>query len=484
MSGSYRASASSILSNAMQSRADIRANIDNRINRDLEINILCEDKLELIKEKTRTVEIIVSEEIKSPEQKAELLELLNKIKKAKEEILKFQLTSMKYEINEKNNIDADLKNADERANQLRKELVGWNSYGDSYQYNRANQLVNDYYNCNMRLNKIVGTISSKARENNEKISKVEIGYKNLEKLKESFEIKTRSILNSNNLEYIKNIYGTIDFKIAEKFLSSEYRVIKSEVSGLNNNNIESKFSSLKIKIEKFVENLREIYDTYLFKKDRTEKSLQNLETIVENFKLNRMEAYISREENLVGMYEFAELYSVKDVSREQYEENIQKINNFLKKEEFDEAYLLIEKTQNTVDGEIEILNKEYSRITGQIEYAAVVQEIAQELGYDVVTKRSTGKFEDGYNITLTMGDEVVDMKPRISDDGEVSFNVYHKESVTGSCSETMENLGDALKREGILIKDLLDHRDKNKKTSTNKNQVSTGEKGKNRKQFI
>ena len=127
----------------------------------------------------------------------------------------------------------------------------------------------------------------------------------------------------------------------------------------------------------------------------------------------------------------------------------------ISKEEFDLAYSITEKAKDTVNYEKEILNKEYERIISQLEYAQKVGLAGKDLGYHVAISESENGIQDGFNIKLTMGDEIIDFEPRINSDGISSLNIDHQESISGSCGTTMEKVMKALQGKGILITDIL-----------------------------
>ena len=171
----------------------------------------------------------------------------------------------------------------------------------------------------------------------------------------------------------------------------------------------------------------------------------------------------------MDMYSFAETYKVSGVSREKFNENLQKIKELISKEEFDLAYSITEKAKDTLNFEKEILNKEYERIISQLEYAQKVGLAGKDLGYHVAISESENGIQDGFNIKLTMGDEIIDFEPRINSDGTSSLNIDHQESISGSCGATMEKVMKALQGKGILITDIL----KNGKSVVFKDKISS-----------
>ena len=231
-------------------------------------------------------------------------------------------------------------------------------------------------------------------------------------------------------------------------MSSEYKSLEKEFFSTDKNNIESKFNFLKSKLETFTEELANRYNTYLFKKEKAESIFKEFSEVQREYNLNSIESYIKNKEDLIDMYSFAETYKVNGVSKENFEKNFNKINSLLQEEKFDEAYLLTEKAN-------EILNKEYERILKQTEYAKRVAEAGRDAGYNIKISVSEDGIQDGINIKLTMGDEIIDFEPRIDAEGNYSLDINHVESISGTCQHKMTEVMKNLLGKGILISDII-----------------------------
>ena len=127
----------------------------------------------------------------------------------------------------------------------------------------------------------------------------------------------------------------------------------------------------------------------------------------------------------------------------------------MEKEDFDLAYSLIEQTNEILLSEQNTLNKEYERVIKQVEYSKKVAETGKDLGYNVKISADENGIQDGINIKLTMGDEIIEFEPRVDDSGNFSLNIDHTESVSGTCGNTMEKMKNALQSNGVFIVDIL-----------------------------
>lgn len=454
MSGRKSSEVSSLLSLGKRSRDEINRNLNNGINQNISKNENFISKLKNVNEEVESLNLAIDSQIKDEVSKGELNNILSRFKLEKEKIKNTNLENFSNELNKKRMIEEEFVSLDKRTAEIERIIQNKWDYCDS-EYSEANSIASRYENGKKQLNSLGIQISKKLQKNIESILEVDTTYRNIQNLEKEFKLKTKNIINSNNLAYINDIFGTIDENIANKFMMNEFDILKKEVKTLNQNNIEEKFTNIKYRLEKFTQELTNKYNTYIFKKERAEKTLEEFLETVEGFNLNNIKSYIKNKEELMDMYSFAETYKVSGVSREKFNENLQKIKELISKEEFDLAYSITEKAKDTVNSEKEILNKEYERIISQLEYAQKVGLAGKDLGYHVAISESENGIQDGFNIKLTMGDEIIDFEPRINSDGTSSLNIDHQESISGSCGTTMEKVMKALQGKGILITDIL-----------------------------
>ena len=454
MSGRKSSEVSNLLSLGKRSRDEINRNLNSGINQNISKNENFLRKLENVENEVNAVNLSIDTQISDEVSKGELNNILNKLKLEKDKIKNTKLENLSDELKKKRMIEEEFVSLDKRTAEIERIIQNKWDYCDS-EYSEANSIASRYENGKKQLNSLGIQISKKLQKNMENMLGVDTAYRNIQSLEKEFRLKTKNIINANNLAYINDVFDAIDENIAKKFMMSEFNTLKIEIKNLSQSNIEEKFNSLKNKLENFSQELTDKYNTYIFKKERAEKTLEEFLETVEGFNLNNIKSYIKNKEELMDMYSFAETYKVSGVSREKFNENLQKIKELISKEEFDLAYSITEKAKDTVNSEKEILNKEYERIISQLEYAQKVGLAGKDLGYYVAISESENGIQDGFNIKLTMGDEIIDFEPRINSDGTSSLNIDHQESISGSCGTTMEKVMKALQGKGILITDIL-----------------------------
>ena len=454
MSGRKSSEVSGLLSLGKKSKDEINRNLNNTFNQNIEKNKELFSSLEDIEREVKDISLQIDTQIKDEVSINELNVVLNRLKAEKEKILNTKLDDFSEELKKKKLIEDEFLSLERITAELERKIANKSHYCDE-EYSEANSVVRRYEEGKKQLNLLLSKILNKMQKNNEIFLNTKITYQNIKKIKEEFALKTKNIINANNMALIQDMFKNIDENIAKKFMSNEFTDLQKEYKTLNQDNIESKFSIFKQKLEIFSQELLEKYNTYILKKGKAEKILEDLENLRDNFSLSNIESYKKNKEDFMDMYTFAETYKVSGVSREKFEENLRKIKTLIEKEDFDLAYSLTEQTIETLLSEQINLNKEYERIIKQVEYSKKVAETGKELGYNVKISASEDGIQDGINIKLTMGDEIIEFEPRVDNNGNFSLDIDHTESVSGTCGNTMENMKNALQANGIFIADIL-----------------------------
>ncbi len=451
MSGRSRASVSQVLADGRQLRQELNRNLNNNINSNINKNKNSIFNLEKMQNIANEMSLDIDSEIENRDDIKELEEVIKKFENEKAKIKKMRPETLFDEISKKERIEAEIESLNKKIEEISKRAL-YDRWDD---YDEANRINSQYWIENNKLNTLPTEINRKLQINTQRVFEAESILRNLESIQKEFKIKTKNIINSNKFAYVKELFDTIDKNIAQKFMSSEYKSLEKEFFSTDKNNIESKFNFLKSNLETFTEELNNRYNTYLFKKEKAENIFKEFGETQSEYNLNSIESYIRNKEDFMDMYSFAETYKVNGVSKENFEENFNRIKKLLQEEKFDEAYLLTEKANEDLIREQNILNKEYERILKQTEYAKRVAEAGRDAGYDIKISASEDGIQDGINIKLTMGDEIIDFEPRIDSEGKYSLDIDHTESVSGNCQNKMKEVMKNLLGKGVLISDII-----------------------------
>lgn len=452
MSGRSRASVSQVLANGKQLRQELNRNLNNNINSNIDKNKNAIFNLEKMQNVANEISLDIDSEIKDRDDIKELEEIIKKFENEKAKIKKMRPETLFDEISKKERIETKIENLNKQIEEISKRAY-WDRWDD---YDEANRINSQYWAENNKLNTLPAEINRKLKINTQRVFEAESILRNLESIQKEFKIKTKNIINSNKFAYVKELFDNIDKNIAQKFMSDEYKNLEKEFFSTDKNNIESKFNFLKLNLENFTEELRNRYNTFIFKKEKAESMFKEFEETQSSYNLNNIESYIKNQEDLMDMYTFAETYKVNGVSKENFQGNFNRIKKLLQEEKFDEAYLLTKKANEDLIKEQNILNKEYERILKQTEYAKRVAEAVRDAGYKKIKiSSSEDGIQDGINIKLTIGDEIIDFEPRIDSEGKYSLDIDHTESVSGTCQNKMKEVMKILLGKGILISDII-----------------------------
>lgn len=452
MSGRSRASVSQVLANGRQLRQELNRNLNNNINSNIDKNKNAIFNLEKMQNVVNEISLDIDSEIKDRDDIKELEEIIKKFENEKAKIKKMRPETLFDEISKKERIETKIENLNKQIEEISKRAY-WDRWDD---YDEANRINSQYWAENNKLNTLPAEINRKLKINTQRVFEAESILRNLESIQKEFKIKTKNIINSNKFDYVKELFDNIDKNIAQKFMSDEYKNLEKEFFSVDKSNIESKFNFLKSNLENFTEELRNRYNTFIFKKEKAESMFKEFEETQSSYNLNNIESYIKNQEDLMDMYTFAETYKVNGVSKENFQGNFNRIKKLLQEEKFDEAYLLTKKANEDLIKEQNILNKEYERILKQTEYAKRVAEAVRDAGYKKIKiSSSEDGIQDGINIKLTIGDEIIDFEPRIDSEGKYSLDIDHTESVSGTCQNKMKEVMKILLGKGILISDII-----------------------------
>lgn len=453
MSGRKKGEVSNLLSLGERSRDEINRNSNSIIANNIKKNKETYTSILDLEKQIKNINFEIDSSIKEAASIEELKKVIDRLGKEKLTISNYKFQTLENEINKKNEIDKEFSVLESQAKEIQNKIMYKSDYCDN-EYSQASVIVNKYKKLKGEVENIKEKILNKTKLNNEVLLYHNIALENIKNLKKEFEIKTVNIINSNNLSLIKNVFEDIDESMAKKFLPDEYSILEMECKSLNKDNIESKFNKLNIELNSFRINLSNKYTEYKTKKDNAEKNLFELEELKNGFTLKNIQSQLNGKIDMMDMYSFAEEYNVRGVSKENYENNLEKIKNLIKKEDFDLASSFIDRAKKELLNDQLILDDEYERIIKQIEYSKKIAESGKDLGYRIDTRFAEGGIQNGINIKFTMGDEIIEFEPRIDENQNLHLDIDHTESVSGTCGTNMAKIREVLQSKGLIVEDI------------------------------
>ena len=250
MSGRKSSEVSGLLSLGKKSKDEINRNLNNTFNQNIEKNKELFSSLEDIEREIKDISLQIDTQIKDEISINELNIVLNRLKAEKEKILNTKLDDFSEELKKKKLIEDEFLSLERITTELERKIANKWDYCDE-EYSEANSVVKRYDEGKKQLNLLLSKILNKMQKNNEIFLNTKITYQNIKKIKEEFALKTKNIINANNMALIQDMFKNIDENIAKKFMSNEFIDLQKEYKTLNQDNIESKFSNFKQKLEVF-----------------------------------------------------------------------------------------------------------------------------------------------------------------------------------------------------------------------------------------
>ena len=232
MSGRKSSEVSSLLSLGKRSRDEINRNLNSEINQNISKNENFLRKLENVENEVNAVNLSIDTQISDEVSKGELNNILNKLKLEKDKIKNTKLENFSDELNKKRMIEEEFVSLDKRTAEIERIIQNKWDYCDS-EYSEANSIASRYEKGKKQLSSLGVQISNKLQKNMENMLGVDTAYRNIQSLEKEFRLKTKNIINTNNLAYINDVFDTIDKNIAKKFMMSEFNILKTEIKNLN-----------------------------------------------------------------------------------------------------------------------------------------------------------------------------------------------------------------------------------------------------------
>ncbi len=276
------------------------------------------------------------------------------------------------------------------------------------------------------------------------------------------DYEEQAVMKLNNIEAnelkraVEKSLDKIDKPKAMKFVPADYNsLLKGVDDFLKKTDVEiiKSFSDINTRINKVNENAEVHYAEWEMK---TNKLRSMLGSVSGDFKTTVVEDPIDKK--MVSALEFERTFLRND-SNDNFLKSVTLIEKNIGSDNFDEA-----------EKQLETLRKEYYALKEKcIEQSiklkkniAITQDTVKGLhklkyNIEVTTVCEDENPIDGYRIKCTLGEEVLDFSPEISDDGKISYNINHvltngKEA--GNCHTSMDSIYNALVEEGIPLGDI------------------------------
>lgn len=283
----------------------------------------------------------------------------------------------------------------------------------------------------------------------EDIEAIEKKAKDIVKMREqASELKT----------VIEKSFNDIDSNIAIKFLEEEYKALKSEIEQfikLEDKKVIANYKNMLTNVETYKNELNKRYSEYLQRQGAVNAQITSLQERLNNKIYTHPTDEFKKisEKQKHTLSEFLSQYA-----KGKYVGEINKLMNevtsLFKNDKFDEAEININKLNSLVSQASDFAANKHECMMKTIDSMLRIKQAMLGLNYDVTVTKNTD-IDDGYCIECKVGDESIKFdKVTVDDNGKPIIDIYHHESVSGTCAKPWGDIRKQIAEQGIFIEDI------------------------------
>lgn len=337
-------------------------------------------------------------------------------------------------------IREEMKSIDEKARQIRTAISSKSHYCDK-EFQQARDVLKQYEIQRLRLQKSLQQTSVAAAGQKKTLNNLRAKFSQLQHLRKQLDQMNLVAKNREQADgmrhQLNDLLKTIVEEQANKFMKAEYKALKSEVLvllGENDASVLHQFAPIYGKENTFVKQLEEKVALWTQQKQNAEDSIQRIKNLMEISLYEPIDYTIHGEQGeKTYLLDYLAVYG-NDDQRKKYQELFRKVQSKMSQEDFLSVSKLMQKAETDLeklrDQGIELQES----MLKKVELAVAIQDVMGELHYDVKSELITDNPNDGFRLSCSVGDEIIDFeKISISDDGNIIIDVDHHESRTGTC---------------------------------------------------
>lgn len=359
------------------------------------------------------------------------------------------------------NLDHQLEEADAEAADIRRAIRMKDWYCDE-EYNRAQALVLDYKNLRDRrvdLQHRMTQAAQAARQNLNQAQALANRLKNLQASIEQMNELARKRQESDTMRReLQQALKNIPADWAEKFFAADYANLKAAVNKAaaeNDDAVIRTFKNVYADVTAFKTKLDARLETWKNEKADAESWLGKVEALAD-FELAEPIDYYNNGENCAKTELFAYIgkYGAKDFQTT-YRQNLRDAQAAIKNEDFIKGVELLKQAAAVVTEARDYASNLQENMLKKTELAGAIQNVMADLRYNVDLSILNDNPNDGYKITCSIGDEIIDFdRVDIDDEGRVIVDVNHKEAIGGTCGSSWQSIAKKMQDAGIPVTDV------------------------------
>lgn len=461
MSGRKSGEVASVLRQGEKVRQMTDALYDEQIEKDLRELVKCvqdanEQKLKAIKQEIElypeTTELFELEATKKYELFCDLRQQISSVNFSENPSEEINLELRK--------LDDELKKADMKAEEIRTAIKakrnGW--YCDE-EYKQAQDLVAKYNKLRDRRVELSHRAIDFRQDIRKKINQLTADIHRMQNLYDQLndmnEIAKRHQESNVMRESLQQMIQNIPKEEAEKFFAGEFSKLKDEIEGAiadTDDKLIEVFQEKYNHISDFNGKLTARISLWKQQKADAEGALQEVKDLADFALIGPVEYFNKKEKGeKTPLFDYLKQYSGQDLEPE-YLRLMRKAEREIKKEEFTSATEVLSEVGKMVREARDAAAALQESMLKKTELAGAIQKVMYDMKYSVKTRIIDDNPNNGYRITCTVGDEIIDFDHvDIDDDGKVVMNIDHTESIGGTCKSSWSEIAQRMLDAGIPI---------------------------------
>lgn len=469
MSGKKSTEVSDMLARGGDARNSVAENYKGRMRASEKTLQENQKKLDDIYRRINAQKIQISEESRREffQESQRLQELFDTIKKSNKQM--DYTRDIKHTNSEKQRLQTALENADREQERIRISIRDKDWYCDK-EYKDAKKLVKEYQKIAESQNRLVADFSKKEQESNQTVIRYQLMEKQMLQLieeeknlnKKAVEIVQLRKKAADSKQYVQDAFQKIDQNLVDKFLSTEGKQLQKEIStfmGLTDAAAVEKITELSEKISMFSSKLEQCYSEYLERIEQIKSAIKHNQNSLEkdhNFYFEPVDYFKNKGgAQKISVLDYIAEYGNKNELVTQIRRGIDKANQLLEKEQFDEA------EQQTLENDkwIEQANQYaallQSHLIENFYVAKDMTKVMKSMGFETGAYKIDGHIKNGWKISASNpnGESIDFTKVFLDDAGEMNIEIDHK--TLGDCPSRWSEICNKFEDMGIYIEKIV-----------------------------
>ena len=364
-------------------------------------------------------------------------------------------------LNQLRTLDNELAAADREAQNIRDSIRGKDWYCDA-EYNRAKKLVANYKQLRSQRVALQNQMTQLSKTASQQLNQAQALSNKIQKLQNNFNSMNETARKRQESNALRNDLKTslknISEDWAKKFFSSEYQNLKNEVDKSvadSDDNLIRNFKNIYGKLMTFKAKLEARIVEWQKQKSDAENLLADTDKLTHLGLIEPIEYYNNGENGKkIEVFDYIKKFGNNDFQTE-YQKYLSIAKNNIAQENFLQAVENLNKASEIVTNARNYAVELQENMLKKTELAGAIQEVMADLNYSIDLSIINDNPNDGYKITCSIGDEVIDFdRIDIDSDGKIIVDVNHKEAVGGTCQHSWKDIAKHMLDAGIPITDV------------------------------